>query len=92
MKTFAIIVLAISAMGCTVVDRQTHYGDTSAAITPALPVTETPSPFPSTQPNLGPQLIVPLTEGPPIIGIPVGGNLYMPVTGGAPVTGIPTSP
>ncbi len=42
--------------------------------------------------NLGPQLVVPVTGGAPVIGIPVGGNLYVPVTGGPPVVGLPTGP
>jgi hypothetical protein len=50
-----------------------------------------PNPFPPQDDN-SPRLIIPLTGGPPVIGIPVGGNLFLPVTGGAPVPGIPTSP
>jgi hypothetical protein len=45
-----------------------------------------------TDQNLNPQLIIPMTGGSPVIGIPLGGNIFEPVTGGAPVIGIPTSP
>ena len=40
----------------------------------------------------GPQVVVPMTGGPPVTGIPIGGNLYIPVTGGPPIPAIPTSP
>lgn len=43
---------------------------------------------PATQDN-GLRMIIPLTGGPPVLGIPVGGDLYVPVTGGAPVPGTP---
>jgi hypothetical protein len=49
-------------------------------------------PFASTEPNTSPQLIIPATGGPPVIGIPLGGDLFLPVTGGAPVPGISTDP
>ena len=42
--------------------------------------------------NMLPQIIIPVTGGAPVIGIPVGGNLYLPVTGGPPVIGISTTP
>jgi hypothetical protein len=43
-------------------------------------------------PNMGPQIVLPVTGGAPVIGIPLGGNIFQPVTGGPPVIGIPTSP
>jgi hypothetical protein len=61
--------------------------DSSSASSPAIA-----DPFPPKSENLGPQIIIPVTGGPPVLGIPVGGNLFIPVTGGPPVTGIPTSP
>jgi hypothetical protein len=50
------------------------------------------TPLPTTAPvqSMAPQVVVPATGGPPVVGIPVGGNVYVPVTGGAPITGIPT--
>ena len=38
------------------------------------------------------RIIIPATGGPPVIGIPIGGDLYIPVTGGTPVVGTPVSP
>jgi hypothetical protein len=54
-----------------------------------------PDPFPPTPPqipNMMPRLVIPVTGGPPVIGIPVGGDLYISVTGGPPIPGIPVSP
>jgi hypothetical protein len=52
-------------------------------------------PFPPTPPQIPsmmPRLVIPVTGGPPVIGIPVGSDLYMPVTGGPPIPGMPISP
>jgi hypothetical protein len=51
-----------------------------------------PAPTPTPTQSFGPQVIIPVTGGPPVMGIPVGGNLFLPVTGGPPVVGIPTGP
>jgi hypothetical protein len=72
-------------------------GNSSAFQTPAPPDAAPmfPSPpdsapmFPS---NTGAQPILPATGGPPVIGIPLGGDMYLPVTGGPPVVGIPLAP
>jgi hypothetical protein len=37
----------------------------------------------------GPQLIIPVTGGAPVVGIPLGGGVYLPVTGDGPIVGIP---
>jgi hypothetical protein len=42
--------------------------------------------------NIGPRLIIPVTGGVPVMGIPLGGNIYQPVTGGLPVMGTPITP
>ena len=48
---------------------------------------------PPTRPeNLSPKIIQPVFGGPPVIGIPLGGNLFQPVTGGPPVIGIALNP
>lgn len=47
---------------------------------------------PVQQQSLGPQIVLPVTGGAPVIGIPLGGNIFQPVTGGPPLIGIPTSP
>jgi hypothetical protein len=47
----------------------------------------------STQPNsLAPQIVTPVTGGPPVLAVPLGGNVFQPVTGGPPVLGVPASP
>src|SRR6266571_9019784 len=51
-----------------------------------------PDPGPMFPTNTGPQPVLPVTGGPPVIGIPIGGNMYLPVTGGPPVVGIPLAP
>jgi hypothetical protein len=63
---------------------------TSADMASAPPYVSTPA-GPATD-DMSPRLIIPVTGGPPVIGIPVGGGLFVPVTGGAPVMGIPTGP
>jgi hypothetical protein len=42
--------------------------------------------------DMAPRVVLPVTGGPPVVGIPVGGSLYLPVTGGPPVVGIPVAP
>jgi hypothetical protein len=54
--------------------------------------TVAPAPSPPQQEHFGPRLIIPVTGGPPVLGIPVGGNLYIPVTGGPPVPGMAIDP
>ena len=69
-------------------------GGSQAFIAPAAdassPVTF-PSP-PQPPPDFGPRLIVPVTGGPPVMALPLGGMIYQPVTGDPPVTGIPVFP
>ena len=45
-------------------------------------------PAPPPEP-IGPRMILPVTGGAPVLGIPLGGGVYLPVTGEAPVFGIP---
>jgi len=47
---------------------------------------------PAFPPNIGPQPVLPVTGGTPVIGIPLGGSIYLPVTGGPPIVGIPLAP
>ena len=53
---------------------------------PATPSTDT------TAQDNSPRLILPVTGGPPVIGIPLGGGMYLPVTVEAPTLGIPLTP
>jgi hypothetical protein len=94
MKAAITLVLSIlAATGCaTLGPVQGNSGsavsdDSAGSASPAIS-----NPFPPQDENTGPRLIIPATGGPPVIGIPVGGNLFVPVTGGPPVPGIPTSP
>ena len=54
--------------------------------------TPTSTPLPTTTPptDMSPKVVIPATGGPPVVGIPVGGNIYVPASGGPPITGIPT--
>ena len=77
-----LVVLALS--GCTTLGAiQGDSGSTAAT---------SPDPFPPQDSNSMPRLIIPATGGPPVMGIPVGGNIFVPVTGGPPVPGIPITP
>lgn len=62
----------------------TSVTDTSALVPGGFPPLEAP--------NIGPRIVLPVTGGAPVIGIPLGGDIFLPVTGGAPLIGIPTSP
>jgi hypothetical protein len=93
MKTLFLMVLVISAAGCatlgTAPQAQASSGSTVAAGIDFAPAASA-SPFPDQ--NIGPRIIMPVTGGAPVIGIPLGGDLYLPVTGGMPVIGMPTTP
>lgn len=39
-----------------------------------------------------PRLVIPVTGGPPVLAIPLGGDSYLPVAGGPPVLAMPVSP
>jgi hypothetical protein len=92
MKTFVLLILTFSTVGCATLGNSPEtQGNLDPAADEASIVEPTPaSPFQDQ--NLGPQIIIPATGGAPVIGIPLGGNIFEPVTGGAPVIGIPTSP
>jgi hypothetical protein len=94
MKALVLMILVISAAGCatlgTVPGAQGSSGYTvEAAATDSASATIAP---PLQDQNMGPRIIIPVTGGAPVIGIPLGGNIYLPVTGGAPVIGIPITP
>lgn len=93
MKTLILLILIIATAGCATfgpaAGAQAPSGSSVEAATDSSPATLT-SPFPDQ--NMGPQIIIPVTDGIPVLGISLGGNIYQPVTGGAPVVGIPTSP
>ena len=92
MKTLMALLLVLSATtGCAT---QGLVAGSPANSGPSF-VDTAPDPFPPTPPqipNMMPRLVIPVTGGPPVIGIPVGGDLYVPVTGGPPIPGMPVSP
>lgn len=94
MKALAALALVVALNGCATVGSSSAGapGGVSTAGESASPVPDSLSPFPAQQPNLGPQLVIPMTGGAPVMGIPVGGNLFIPVTGGAPVPSMPLFP
>ncbi len=94
MKAATLWVLsALAATGCATLgpvpddSGSTASNHQASAAAPALS-----DPFPPHEDNTSPRLIIPVTGGPPVIGIPVGGGLFVPVTGGPPVIGISTGP
>ncbi len=94
MKAATLLVLPIlAATGCAAVgpgpgnSGSTASGYQAGAASPAIS-----DPFPPQDDTTSPRLIIPVTGGPPVSGIPVGGDLFGPVTGGPPVLGIPTGP
>lgn len=93
-RLIPLIVAAIAAAGCVSTGSLNDAAPArSAAIgTPADSAVGARDPFPQHAPDNMPKVIIPVTGGPPVIGIPVGGGLFVPVTGGPPVMGIPTAP
>jgi hypothetical protein len=93
MRTFMLLILVFSAAGCatlgTVPVTQGNRESSAEEAAASAPATIA-SPFQDQ--NIGPRIIIPVTGGAPVIGIPLGGNIFLPVTGGEPVIGIPTSP
>jgi hypothetical protein len=94
MKTLVLLAMTLAIGGCAALggvrDTQGRMGSS-----PEEPVTDDPAPAltdPSRNQNIGPQLIVPVTGGAPVFGIPLGGNMFQPVTGGTPVIGMPVFP
>lgn len=66
--------------------------DNQLAVARTRVVSDSAPAFPNPPEHTGPVSVVPMTGGPPVMGIPVGGDLYIPVTGGPPIPAIPTSP
>ena len=94
MKTLILMFLVFSTAGCATLG--TAPGTQVASGPPAAATGIDFAPAPSAPPfpdqNIGPRLIMPVTGGAPVFGIPFGSNMYIPVTGGAPVMGMPTTP
>lgn len=94
MKALVVLALVLSSItGCATLGTATDGQNSGSSVTAATSsVSEPVAPFPAQQPSLGPQVILPVTGGAPIFGIPLGGNLYLPVTGGPPEFGTPLAP
>jgi hypothetical protein len=95
MKTvMSLILVGFAVTGCTTLGpTEGSPGSPGSIVGDAASSSPAPTTvFPLQQEDTGPRLIIPVTGGPPVIGIPVGGGLFLPVTGGPPVIGIPTSP
>ena len=94
MKTSILMILVVSTAGCATLSTAPGAPASSGAtVAPAginFPAATSAPPFPDQ--NIGPRIIMPVTGGAPVIGIPLGGDMYLPVTGGAPVMGMPTTP
>ena len=89
MRTLTTVVVSLlSLTGCAIQHRALQ--QSGGFVTPAPQPAATPS---ALQPdNSSPRLMLPLTGGPPVMAIPVGGNLYLPLTGGPAVPGMPITP
>jgi len=95
MKAWAILSLSLLAIaGCVTQGAVQPQAPNDSSFPSAAPAAvTTPDVFPPPrQDNLSPRIIMPVTGGTPVIGIPLGGNIFQPVTGGPPVIGIPLSP
>ena len=89
-KALMIMLLAFSMSACATtgaLQDNAAAGATNLDSAPSISSTPEPS-----FPDMTPRIIIPVTGGAPVVGIPLGGNLFMPVTGGAPVVGISTTP
>jgi hypothetical protein len=94
MKALIPMILLITTAGCATLGTVPGAQDSGAYIVKAAGADSAPASIspPFQDENVGPRIIIPVTGGAPVIGIPLGGNIYLPVTGGAPVIGIPISP
>jgi hypothetical protein len=94
MKTIILMFLVVSITGCATLGTApgTQVSSDSPVAATGIDFTPAPSAPPFPDQNMGPRLIMPVTGGAPVFGIPFGGNMYIPVTGGAPVMGMPLTP
>lgn len=93
MKTLIALLLVVSTAGCAAQSMlASGPGSTDPSFLPAASDPFPPTAGPSQSDNMMPRLVIPVTGGPPVIGIPIGADLYIPVTGGPPIPGMPITP
>jgi hypothetical protein len=98
MKTaLACCLVVVAGAGCVTSGPGSSAPGSAGSLTGAAAsgVVSAPDPFPAplqAPANFGPQLIIPVTGGPPVMALPLGGTLYQPLTGDPPVTGMPLFP
>jgi len=75
MKTLILSILVFSAAGCATLGAAPGSGEITTV--PAMESTTDTAPAldDSTPQDIGPKIIIPVTGGVPIIGIPLGGDL-----------------
>ena len=89
-----ILMILVSIAGCAALGSTpgTPVASGSPAAATGIDFAPAPSAPPFPDQNIGPRIIMPVTGGAPVIGIPLGGDMYLPVTGGTPVVGMPLTP
>jgi hypothetical protein len=89
-----ILMILVPIAGCATLGSTpgTQVASGSRAAATGIDFAPAPSAPPFSDQNMGPRLIMPVTGGAPVFGIPFGGNMYLPVTGGTPVVGMPLTP
>jgi len=100
MKTLILSILVFSLAGCATLGAAPGAGEsttaagvastTDAGVASTTDASATPIGSPSQ--DMSPKIIIPVTGGAPVLGIPLGGNIFLPVTGGAPEIGMPIGP
>ena len=91
-KTLLIVLLACSTAACATTGALQGNSGIGATTPDAAPASISGVPSLPDPDTTTPRIIIPVTGGAPVVGIPLGGDLYLPVTGGAPVVGISTGP
>jgi hypothetical protein len=89
MKTLGVLALLLSTASCATMGAGTAQSNPSSFNVATLGASQPVTPDPSQKTHSGTPLVLPATGGPPVVGIPVGGNLYLPTTGGPPIMATP---
>jgi len=92
MKTLILSILVFSLAGCATLGAAPGAGESTTAAGVASTTDASATPIGSPSQDMSPKIIIPVTGGAPVLGIPLGGNIFLPVTGGAPEIGMPIGP